>query len=231
MTEHSRRDLLKSSAALVLAPGVFLFAPAAAAEEEEMRAPAHRWGLLIDTSRCAEGCTACADACAAEHGIATPEARWLRPVTLRNKVTGDQKTIPVMCQHCAKPPCVAACPTGASHKRPDGIVLVEADACIGCRACLPACPYGARTMAWQPVTDAPAHSTRRQGTAEGCTLCAHRIDAGGRPACTEACPEGAIRFGDLLDPTSDIARAVAEFSTRALRADLLLDTSVRYRGI
>lgn len=236
MTELSRRSLLQAAAAVgALAPGVTLIAPQTALAEDAPR-PVHRWGLLVDATRCADGCTACVSACGQEHGLASTgrpaaDPQWIRQVTLRRKATGDEVSIPVMCQHCFEAPCVAACPTGASHKRLDGIVLVEPDQCIGCRACVPACPYQARGFAYDPVTQAPPHSRRRQGTAEGCTLCAHRIDKGGIPACVEACPSKAITFGDLRDPNSEIARKVNEFTTHALRPNLMLDPGVKYQGI
>jgi molybdopterin-containing oxidoreductase family iron-sulfur binding subunit len=139
-----------------------------------------------------------------------------------------------MCQHCANPPCVDVCPTGASFKRADGIVLVDRHTCIGCRYCMMACPYKARSFVHEPVTDQRPDVPRGRGCVESCTLCVHRIDRGGTPACVEACTAAgheAILFGDLNDPGSEIARRGAELGTRALRADLRLDPGVRYQGM
>jgi molybdopterin-containing oxidoreductase family iron-sulfur binding subunit len=138
-----------------------------------------------------------------------------------------------MCQHCAAPPCVDVCPTGASFKRADGIVLVDKHICIGCRYCMMACPYKARSFAHEPVTDQKPWAPRGRGTVEGCTMCAHRIDAGRPPACAEACVSsgGAMLFGDLNDPNSEISRAVASRASVTLRADLGLDPGVRYENL
>ena len=117
-----------------------------------------------------------------------------------------------MCQHCAKPPCVDVCPTGASFKRADGIVLVDKHICIGCRYCMMACPYKARSFVHEPIDDQKPNAPRGKGTVEGCTLCVDRIDAGRMPACVEACASeagGAMMFGDLNDPESEISKAVA----------------------
>jgi len=140
----------------------------------------------------------------------------------------------MMCQHCANPPCVDVCPTGASFKRADGIVLVDRHICIGCRYCMMACPYKARSFVHEPHTDQNPEVPRGQGCVEGCTLCVHRVDRGGTPACVEACAaagHNAMLFGDLNDPESAIAKRVREVKTTQVRADLKLDLGVRYEGI
>jgi molybdopterin-containing oxidoreductase family iron-sulfur binding subunit len=139
-----------------------------------------------------------------------------------------------MCQHCAEPPCVDVCPTGASFKRADGIVLVDKHTCIGCRYCVMACPYKARSFVHENLTDQKSTVPRGKGTVEGCTLCVHRIDKGeGTTACTQACQgagHGAIVFGDLNDPASPVSKRLRALPSRALRADLGLDPGVRYVG-
>ena len=141
----------------------------------------------------------------------------------------------MMCQHCAEPPCVDVCPTGASFKRADGIVLVDRHTCIGCRYCMMACPYKARSFVHEPVTDQKPDVPRGKGCVESCTLCVHRIDRDrhARPASRPARPTGhkAILFGDLNDPQSEIAQRIAAVATTQLRADLRLDTGVRYQGL
>ena len=140
--------------------------------------------------------------------------------------------MPVMCQHCAEPPCVDVCPTGASFKRADGIVLVDKHICIGCRYCMMACPYKARSFIHEKLTDQLPHAPRGKGTVEGCTLCVHRIDRGeNTTACTQACPNGAMTFGDLKNPESEISQKLAQHGGRELRARLKLDTGVRYQGV
>jgi len=195
-----------------------------------------RWGLMIDVNKCASDCTACVSACKTEngwegHGDPEQAAQWIRKVTLKDKATGHETSMPVMCQHCEEPPCVDVCPTGASFKRVDGIVLVDKHTCIGCRYCMMACPFKARSFVHEPTTNQKEHAPRGNGTVESCTLCVHRVDEGRIPACVEACDatgNGAMIFGDLNDPESDISKALAAYPTTALRADLDLNQGVRY---
>lgn len=227
-------------AGVMLAPGVRLIEIARAAPAKTGAAdPAVRWGMLIDTTKCAPGCDDCVTACNVENGLGTPtrptDSRWIRKVEIKEIKTGRQASVPVMCQHCAEPPCVDVCPTGASFKRADGIVLVDRHSCIGCRYCMMACPYKARSFVHEPLTDQHPDVPRGKGCVESCTLCVHRLDRGDKTtACAEACAKaghGAIVFGDLNDPGSEIARRVREIQTRQLRADLKLDPGVRYHGI
>ncbi|OOC11188.1 sulfate reduction electron transfer complex DsrMKJOP subunit DsrO [Thioalkalivibrio halophilus] len=234
----SRRQFITGAAAAVagvtVAPGVFLMRSA-----EEKTAEGVRWGLLIDSNRCGD-CNACVTACHAEngvHGMDRPrtDAQWIRKVDLRDPGTGHTRSLPVMCQHCENPPCADVCPTGASFRREDGIVLVDKHTCIGCRYCMMACPYKARSFIHEPLAGQAAHAPRGKGTVESCTLCVHRIDRGeGTTACVEACHElgnGAMTFGDLNDPDSAISRELAEHGGSAIRADLGLNPGVRYQGI
>ncbi|OJX71324.1 sulfate reduction electron transfer complex DsrMKJOP subunit DsrO [Magnetospirillum sp. 64-120] len=240
--DTTRRDLLKAAAigAVTIAPGLTLIAPPAQARAPGQPAsPTNRWGLLIDTSKCDQGCTACVDACKTEMGLPAldrpaTDAQYIRKVDVRDPKTGNQHSLPVMCQHCAKPPCVDVCPTGASMKRADGIVLVDRHICIGCRYCMMACPYKARSFAHEDQTGQSAHNPRGKGCVEGCTLCAHRIDAGGQPACVEACSKeggAAMLFGDLNDPKSEISQRISKEATSRIRADLGVDPAIRYQGI
>jgi molybdopterin-containing oxidoreductase family iron-sulfur binding subunit len=246
--DAARRWFLKSAAAFTtvsLGPGVTLIALAGGSGPAAARAPdvpvtgKQRWGLLIDTTKCAEGCNACVTACSREHGwkdTGRPrtDAQWIRKLELRNSKTGATHSLPIMCQHCDSPPCVDVCPTGASFKRADGIVLVDKHTCIGCRYCMMACPYKARSFVHEPLEDQLPHAPRGKGTVESCTLCVHRVDTGGTPACVEACAAAghhAMTFGDLNDPASELARRVARLATRQIRADLGLDPAVRYHGV
>jgi len=198
----------------------------------------HRWGLLVDTSKCAVGCDACVRGCNEEHGIKSTgnehtDAQWIRKLDLQDNLTNEITSLPMMCQHCESAPCVDVCPTGASFKRADGVVLVNKHTCIGCRYCVMACPYKARSFIHEPITDQLSTAPRGQGTVESCTLCVHRIDAGNtqQPACAEACTNeahGAILFGDLNDPESDVVKAIAQKNGQQVRADLKLNTGVRY---
>jgi len=238
----NRRDVLGLGAAAVtatlLAPGLRLIELARARAPDEAATGRRRWGLLIDASKCGD-CDACVTACRDEngwdgHGRPATDAQWIRKVTLTDRQTGHVQALPLMCQHCADPPCVDVCPTGASFKRADGIVLVDKHICIGCRYCMMACPYQARSFVHEDVTNQKHHAPRGKGTVESCTLCVHRVDAGGIPACVEACGKNgnkAMVFGDLKDGQSEIARRLARASSLQIRPDLNLNTGVRYQNI
>jgi molybdopterin-containing oxidoreductase family iron-sulfur binding subunit len=213
-----------------IAPGLHLMAVGEAAAATQARkagttaSPAVRWGLLIDAGKCAPGCTKCIDACHTENGVSEklPDARqnsqWIRKIELVDRRDGRVTQLPMMCQHCAEPPCVDVCPTGASMKRADGIVMM-------------ACPYKARSFVHTPLHEQNPEVPRGQGCVESCTLCVHRVDKGQTPACVESCPEGAMMFGDLNDPSSAIAKRIASVPTTQVRADLRLNPGVRYQGI
>lgn len=239
----SRRQFLHLSvaAAAVAMPGSGLrlieFAQAHALGEAA--SSRQRWGLLIDVNQCTEGCTACVQACFVENGINShgrpaTDAHWIRKVTITDKQTGYKQSFPMMCQHCESPPCVDVCPTNASIRRADGIVLVDKHACIGCRYCMMACPYHARSFIHEEVHDQKPYAPRGKGTVESCTLCVHRVDTDRIPACAEACKKQgheAILFGDLKDPRSEISKRLEAKASTQIRADLNLNTGVRYQGL
>lgn len=245
--DNTRRSFLGSAAAVgaglgvaAIAPGIHLIQVSQANSPDAPSKGASakvRWGLLIDTTKCASGCDACVKACNTENGIvetvadARQGSQWIRKIDLKDPQTGRTHSLPMMCQHCANPPCVDVCPTGASMKRADGIVLVDRHICIGCRYCMMACPYKARSFVHLPLTTQNPEVPRGQGCVESCTFCVQRVDKGLKPACVESCPEGAMLFGDLNDPNSDIAQRVAREATTQVRADLKLNLGVRYQGI
>ncbi len=238
---ESRRGFLKGAAALaaaLVAPGVLLYRSGQASVST-----GRRWGLLIDTNELGEAeVDACVDACQREHGWRVEpgskiDAQWVRKVRLEDRETGHRKVLPMMCQHCEHPPCVDVCPTGASFKRADGIVLVNKHTCIGCRYCMMACPYKARSFIHETLKDQLAVAPRGKGTVESCTLCVHRIDRDGAdavPACAEAVNRDGrkpILFGDLNDPQSEISKRLRELGATRLRADMGLNPGVYYRGL
>ena len=245
--DPGRRSFLSAAAAaagVTLAPGVMLYgitksSPASARPLDEAVSGDVRWGMLIDLNRCASDCNECVTACADEnglhgHGRPATDAQWIRKMDIHDPSTGLSKSLPVMCQHCAEPPCVDVCPTGASFKRADGIVLVDKHTCIGCRYCMIACPYKARSFVHEVLEDQKTHAPRGKGTVESCTMCVHRVDEDKLPACVEACNDtggGAMLFGDLSDPDSEISKRVATYASQQIRADLGLDPGVRYRGL
>lgn len=236
-----RRSVLAGTVSVavgVLVPGVFLSRPSAAKKPEMPASATHRWGLLIDTEKCAKGCDACVRACFEENGIQShgrplTDPQWIRKVTVRDNLSSRITSLPLMCHHCTYPPCVDVCPTGASFRRADGIVLVDRHTCIGCRYCMMACPYEVRFFVHESVVNQKSEVPRGKGTAEGCTLCVHRIDRDRIPACAEACDRvghKAILFGDINGADSEIARRIRDVPNAQLRDDLKLDTSVRYTG-
>jgi tetrathionate reductase subunit B len=158
------------------------------------------WVMLADTTRCIN-CKACEVACRAEWETPLGHSRdWVHEVEYLNGETGhpEVQLFPGRCQHCDDAPCVEACPSGASYKRADGIVLVDDEACSGCELCVPACPYDARFL--NPVTNKITK----------CTFCAPRIDKGLSPACVQTCVGHALIFGDVNDPDSEVSRLLAE---------------------
>ena len=227
-----------AAAAMSIAPGLSLVELARARAPQETASALKRWGLLIDVAKCSD-CDACVSACHEENGVqgsGRPEidAHWIRKVELRDRRSGHVQTLPLMCQHCAHPPCVDVCPTGASFKRADGIVLVDKHTCIGCRYCVMACPYGARSFVHEAVSGQKPDVPRGKGTVESCTLCVHRVDRGETPACVEACGRDggqAMLFGDLEDASGALRRRLRTEPSTQIRADLALDTGVRYQGL
>lgn len=238
--EH-RRQFIGASAALAgltVAPGVIVYGLAHAKPDDQPVSNKVRWGMLVDASKCAEGCTDCVTACHTENAVKSgaleTDPHWIRKVELKDMRTGYSQSLPVLCQHCETAPCVDVCPTGASFKREDGIVLVDRHTCIGCRYCVMACPYKARSFIHETLTDQNPDVPRGKGCVESCTMCVHRVDKGEQPACVEACAQAghhAIIFGDLNDPTSEIAKRLASKPTSQLRADLGLNPGVRYEGL
>ncbi len=164
-----------------------------------------RMGFVIITSRCID-CDACMVACRAENDVPLERTRnWVKSSGVQGQFPLVKEVFqPGNCMHCQHPPCVAVCPTGASHKRADGIVLVENSKCIGCKYCLVACPYDARFL--NPVT----------GKADKCTFCIQRLEQGLGPACVQTCLGKARQAGDLNDPESIVSKLIAKYPTRQL---------------
>lgn len=151
-----------------------------------------RYGMAIDTSKCV-GCMDCVVACKTENGVPEGFNRdWIVQDVSGAFPTLHMEIRSERCNHCDEPPCVDACPTGASHVHEEGhVVLVTHEACIGCKACIAACPYDARFI-------------HPDGYADKCTFCIHRVEDGLEPACVAVCPTRCMTFGDLDDPNSAI---------------------------
>lgn len=155
------------------------------------------YAFVIDNRRCI-GCHACSTACKSENEVPLGVHRtWVKYVEKGAFPHSRRHFQVTRCNHCASPPCVPICPTRAMYRRQDGIVEFDSDRCIGCKACLQACPYDA------------IHIDPESGTAAKCHFCAHRTDVGLEPACVVVCPVHAILAGDMDDPGSEVARALA----------------------
>jgi tetrathionate reductase subunit B len=234
--DTQRRQFLKTSlgaAAVAIAPGMLLFDTAHG--NTEAASSKVRWGMLIDTAQCKTGCNDCVTACNKENGLSggtlPTDSQWMRKIDIKDISNGRETSLPMMCQHCEEPPCVDVCPTGASFKRADGIVLVDKHRCIGCRYCMMACPYKARSFVHEPLHDQNPDVPRGKGTVESCTMCVHRIDKGQQPACAQACPNKAILFGNLNDANSEIAQKLRSVASVQIRADMQLNPGIRYQGL
>lgn len=231
-----RRQFMKTTlgaAAVAIAPGMLLF-DVAHGKPQSVSGKV-RWGMLIDTTQCKQGCNDCVTACNKENGLSggtkATDSQWIRKIEIKDISSGREVSLPMMCQHCEHPPCVDVCPTGASFKRADGIVLVDKHRCIGCRYCMMACPYKARSFVHEPLQDQNPDVPRGKGTVEACTLCVHRIDNGQIPACAEACQNKAILFGDLHDANSEISKKIHSVASAPIRADLQLNPGIRFQGL
>jgi Fe-S-cluster-containing dehydrogenase component/formate-dependent nitrite reductase membrane component NrfD len=165
------------------------------------------YGFAIDLRKCI-GCHACTIACKAEHDIPVGVNRcWVKTVEQGTFPDTRRFFFPVLCNQCDEAPCARICPTNALFKRRDGIVDLYGDSCIGCRACMVACPYD------QLFIDPNTH------TAEKCNFCANRVENDLLPACVSVCPTECRIFGDLDDPSSEVAQIAAREMTRVRKPE------------
>ena len=202
-----------------------------------------RYAMAIDLSTCI-ACHACSIACKSNNNL--PNGVWYNRVetdggeymdTARGTYPNDLHRMhyPISCQHCSKPACVAACPTGATYQRDDGIVATNQEDCIGCDSCITACPYDVRTLLEEEPEyvvdfplgdwDAPTHVAN---TVEKCTFCANRLERGEVPACMELCPGRARHWGDMDDPESDISKFLEGKEYERLLEDAGTEPNVYY---
>ena len=205
------------------------------------------FGYALDISRCI-GCRRCVYACVDENNQSRdPQVHWITVLEMDNEHGVDfahanayynpeqvpqdgHFYLPVSCQQCDDPPCTKVCPTGATWAEKDGIVVIDYDWCIGCRCCMAACPYGARHFNWrEPSVPADkinpdmhylGNRPRPRGVVEKCTFCIQRVREGRYPACVEVCPVGARKFGNLLDPESEIRYIIDNKRVMVLKEEL-----------
>jgi len=179
-----------------------------------------RYGMVIDLKRCV-GCYGCQIFCKAENAT-PPGMLWSRVLfyELGNYPSVRKIPLPVLCMHCQDPTCADVCPTGASIKRPDGIVTVDSSKCTGCLKCLMVCPYGARHLYSGEGENFPGqgltpyervgYQRHTPGVVEKCDFCLHRIAKGLKPACVENCMATARYFGDLDDSDSEVSQLIRD---------------------
>jgi len=205
------------------------------------------FAYALDISRCI-GCRRCVYGCVDENNQSRdPQVQWITVLSM-DKGSGVDFSkadpyyqpelvpeegrfyVPVQCQQCRNAPCTKVCPVRATWTEPDGIVVIDYDWCIGCRYCMAACPYGARHFNWgeptipenqlNPDTHYLGNRPRKKGVVEKCTFCIQRSRAGRYPACVEVCPVGARKFGNLLDPESEIRYIMEHKRVLVLKEDL-----------
>lgn len=208
-----------------------------------------RWVMVIDLRKCV-GCNACTIACVVENKL--PPSVVYRPVLHEEEGKYPhvvRKFLPRPCMQCDNPPCTPVCPVKATWKRPDGIVVIDYEACIGCRYCITACPYGARSFDFgdyytegtpeiAPVERAPSFEYQRPwerkgnqspvGNARKCHFCLHRIERGLLPQCVTTCIGRATFFGDANDPESLVSELIRKPNVIRLKEELGTEPKVYY---
>ena len=233
-------------------PGTALAAGAGAMpatyQSGEKALKAKHWGMVIDTREFDDPVKfqAVVDACHKFHNVpempGKQEIKWIWTDGYRQTFTDQMDNYPakavldrkylMLCNHCVNPACVRVCPTKATFRRSDGIVVMDYHRCIGCRFCMAGCPFGARSFNFTDPREYisstnPTFPTRMRGVVEKCTFCSERLAEGKMPLCVEA-SEGAILFGDLGDPASDVRKALAENFTIRRKPTLGTEPSVYY---
>jgi len=223
----SRRDILKAGGTVAAAATVSGL-PVSEAEAASDK----RWAFVVDLRRCV-GCRTCTISCKSEFNV--PLGRWravIKTVDWGTFPSNRRAFVPRLCNHCAGesekgvPPCVEKCPeaksgsreklgteryrTGATYKRPDGMILIDMDLCIGCYKCIDACPYGVRYI--DPNAKLKRPDREKDFGIGKCTFCEHRVDNGIEPSCVQACPHGTRTFGDMNDPGSKVSKLIKEFN-------------------
>jgi Fe-S-cluster-containing dehydrogenase component len=198
-----------------------------------------RYAMVIDLNRCI-GCNACTAACKTEHGVA-PGLFWSRVMTTERGRYPNVRLVftPILCNHCSNAPCVEGCPTGASVQHENGIVTVDPEKCVGCRYCMLACPYDARSFNFGKSNgyfpdkgltpyEELRYAEHKVGVVGKCDFCIDRLAAGLEPACVQACPARARIFGDLDDANSEVFQLIVKQGDKTLHPELGTGPAVYY---
>lgn len=253
LTRKGFLKLVAGAAATTAVGGAVVLAgeKAAASEHGQGSAPAAgagpRWGMVVDTTKCRAGCTECMTACHERHNVpdignTKEEVKWVWKEQYQDlfpenssRLSAEKRQLPVLtlCNQCDEPPCVRVCPTQATFRRDDGIVMMDFHRCIGCRFCMGGCPYGSRSFNFRDPEPYiakmnPEFPHRTRGVVEKCNFCAERVDEGLKPACVEVCPSQALTFGDLNDPNSEVRAIINERATQRRKPELGTEPSVYY---
>jgi molybdopterin-containing oxidoreductase family iron-sulfur binding subunit len=257
----NRREFLKTAvftaaSAVGMVVGLTDFGAQAAGRMETINKPvsARHLGMVIDVSKLQsdEVLQRIALACHSYHNVPDiPDPRhqikWIKQDDFEHTFSGLESSylsegikklkFPVLCNHCEQPACIRVCPTKATFKRPDGIVAMDYHRCIGCRFCMAACPFGARSFNFvdpRPYIKNinPEYPTRTKGVVEKCTLCVELLEKGQQPLCVEA-SSGGIIFGDLADPQSEVRKVLSESFAIRRKVELGTGPSIYYviRGV
>lgn len=177
-----------------------------------------RYAMVVDVRRCL-GCHSCSVACKSENAVPLGVWRnWLKIVEKGSYPNVIRSILPLQCNNCATPICVRNCPTQATYQREDGIVMVDPHRCIACKYCIASCPYDVRYF--NPL----------KKIVQKCQWCHHRVDAGLDPACVNTCPSGALTFGDINDPQSEVSRLLKTNAVQVLKPEKDTQPQVYYIG-
>lgn len=175
--------------------------------------------MVIDLRRCI-GCHTCEIVCKMENKVPLGVwPAWVKQIEKGVYPKVRKSFLPLLCEHCDKPICVTVCPTNASFKREDGIVMINPHTCIGCRYCMAACPYAVRYL--HPI----------QRIVQKCSFCSHRVDQRLKPACVEACATGARIFGNLLDPNDPATILKNTQSVQVIKPEMGTRPNIFYIGL
>ncbi len=210
----SRRQVLK-----ILGAGATTTAAAAIASKglaHHKTTATQRLAMVVDLRKC-NGCHTCSVACKAEFEVPLGVFRSWVQIEEEGRFPLVKRVItPKLCNHCDKPPCINVCPVNATYARSDGTIVIDENICIGCKACISACPYNARLL------------TEVKRTADKCDFCLHRYENGVVPSCVNGCPVSARTFGNLDDINSEIAKLVSKHQVQILKPELGTKPQVFY---